>query len=132
MDIFFQDPDEVRLPPEQVRILDCRITPLLEGRRVKIFLELTPFMKRPNIEITITNSSGKILAHSSILEIMLRKLEFIMHLRESEPGSENKLEALVYYQKLPEPSDTQMDLPLPDPMIVDQHSKFFMIPQSQT
>jgi hypothetical protein len=63
---------------------------------------------------------------------MLRKLEFIMHLSDSEPGSENKLEALVYYQKLPEPSDTQMDLPLPDPMIVDQHSKFFMIPQSQT
>jgi hypothetical protein len=89
-------------------------------------------MKRPNIEITITNSSGKILAHSSILEIMLRKLEFIMHLGESEPGSENKLEALVYYQKLPEPSDTQMDLPLPDPNIVDQHSSVFMIPQSQT
>lgn len=132
MDIFFQDPDEVRLPPEQVRILECRITPLPEGRRVKIFLELTPFMKRPNIEMTITNSSGKILAHSSILEIMLRKLEFIMHLSDSEPGSDNKLEALVYYQKLPEPSDTQMDLPLPDPMIVDQHSKFFMIPQSQT
>ena len=128
MDIFFQDTDEVRLPPEQVRILDCRITPLLEGRRVKIFLELTPFMKRPNIEITITNSSGQILAHSSILEIMLRKLEFIMHLRESEPGSENKLEALVYYQKLPEPSDTQIDLPLPDPMIVDRHTAKFIFP----
>ena len=132
MDIFFQDPDEVRLPPEQVRLLESRITPLEGGSRVKIFLELTPFMKRPSIEITITNSSGEVLAHSSILETMLPKLEFIMHLRESEPGSEYKLEAMVYYQKLPEPSDIQMDLPLPDPMIVDQQSKMFMIPQSQT
>jgi hypothetical protein len=131
MDIFFQDPNEVRLPPEQVRLLESCITPLGGGNRIKIFLELTPFMKRPNIEITIINSSGKILAHSSILETMLRKLEFIMHLRGSEPGSEYKLEAIVYYQKLPEPSDVQMDLPLPDPMIVDHHSKMFMIPQSQ-
>jgi hypothetical protein len=89
-------------------------------------------MKRPNIEINITNSSGEVLAHSNILETMLPKLEFIMHLRKSKPGSEYKLEVMVYYQKLPEPSDTQMDLPLPDPMIVDQQNKIFTIPQSQT
>jgi hypothetical protein len=131
MDIFFQDPDEIRLPPEQVRLLKSHITPLEGGNRVKVSLELTPFMKRPNIDLTITNSSGKVLAHSSILETMLRKLEFIMHLRESVPGDEYKLEAMVYYQKLPEPSDTQMDLPLPEPMIVDHHSNIFIIPQSQ-
>jgi hypothetical protein len=132
MDFFLQNPDEVRLPPEQVRLLESRIMPLEGGSRVKIFLELTPFMKRPSIEITITNLSGKVLAHTNILETLLPKLEFVMHLRETEPGSEYKLEALVYYQKLPEPSDVQKDLPLPDPIIVDRHNKMFMIPPSQT
>src|SRR4030042_6775942 len=59
MDIFFQDPNEVRLPPEEVRLSEMHVTPLADGNRVKVYLELTPFIKRPNIEVIITSVSGK-------------------------------------------------------------------------
>jgi hypothetical protein len=129
MDIFFQDPNEVRLPPEEVRLNHVQAEPLLDGTRVKVFLELTPFIKRPNIEIIITNASGKEVAHTAILEIMQRKIELTMHLREAEPGSEYTIDSTIYYQSLPEPGDAPaMDIPLPDPMIVDRQKKTFILP----
>jgi hypothetical protein len=128
MDIFFQDPNEVRLPPEEVNLREMHVTPLADGNRVKVYLELTPFIKRPNIEVVISSASGKEVAHTSILETTLRKLEFFMHLRNSEPGSKYTIESTVYYQKLPEPSDIPMDVPLPDPTIVDCLKATFIIP----
>ena len=132
MNIFLQDPDEIRLPPEDVRLVAVQVTPQPNSRRVKIFLELTPFMKRPNVEVTITDADGKAAAHSSILETMLRKLEFTMHLREPIPGGEYTIESTVYYQKLPEPSDTPVDIALPEPMIVDQRTEKFILPLENT
>ena len=131
MDIFFHDPKKIRLPPEEVRLCDMKITPQHNGGRVKIFLELTPFMKRPNVEVIITDTSGKQVAHTSILETMLPKLEFTMHLRQLDPGSEYTIESVVYYQKMPEPSDVPMDIPLPEPMIVDSRKVTFAFPQSE-
>jgi hypothetical protein len=129
MDIFFQDPNEVRLPPEEVRLQEMQAEPLLDGSRVKVFLELTPFIKRPNVEITITNASGKEVAHTSILEVMQRKIELTMHLRKPEPGSEYTIDSTIYYQSLPEPGDAPtVDIPLPDPLIVDRQKTTFILP----
>ena len=54
MDAFFLDPDVERLPPESTRITDLRAVPLADNRRVHIWLELTPFQERPEIELTLT------------------------------------------------------------------------------
>jgi hypothetical protein len=132
MDFFLQDPNEVRLPPEEVRLLEVKVTPQPGSPRVKIYLELTPFKKRPNLEVTIYASSGKKAAHSSILETMLPKLEFTLHLRQVEPGSEYTIESVVYYQKLPEPSDEPVDVPLPEPMVVDRRKTTFVLPVENT
>jgi hypothetical protein len=131
MSIFFQDPNETRLPPEEVRLIEVRVTPQLNGGRVKIHLELTPFMKRPNINVTITDASGKEVAHTSILEALLPKMEFTMHLRKAEQGGEYSVETCAYYQRMPEPSDTPVDIPLPKPMIVDIHKTKFILPISE-
>lgn len=128
MDFFLQDPNEVRLPPEEVRLLNMDATPLPGNRRVKVHLELTPFKKRPNVEVTITAPSGKRAAYSNILETMLRKLEFTMHLRQVEPGVEYTIESVVYYQQLPEPAEEPMDLPLPEPTVVDRRKTTFTLP----
>jgi hypothetical protein len=132
MEIFFNDPNEVRLPPEEVRLREMQVIPLPDGRRVRILLELTPFMKRPNVDISITGASGREAAHASILETMSRKLEFVLHLRETEPGSEYTLESMVYYQRLPESSNTSMEMVLPEPIIVDRQKATFILPQSNT
>ena len=124
MNMFLHDPNEIRLPPEEVRLTKVQVMPHLEDRQVKIHLELTPFMKRPNIEVIITSSNGREVGHVNILETMLRILEFTVHLRQVEVAEDLRMETTVYYQKLPEPSagDTPIEVPLPDPMIVD-HNK---------
>ncbi len=127
MDIFFQDPNVVRLPPEEVRLVDVRVTPQTEGGRVKIYLELTPFLKRPDISLTITSPAGKEAARATILETMLTKLEVTLHLRETEKGGEYILETILYYQKLPQPGEVEVEIQLPDPLIVDQRKMTFVL-----
>jgi len=129
MNIFLQDPNEIRLPPDQVRLTKVQATPLPDDRRVKVHLELTPFMKRPNIEVTILSSAGKEVGHTSILEIMQHELELIIHLRQVEPGEQLTMQITVYYQKLPEPSEAPLEVPLPEPMIVDTNKTIFSLPQ---
>lgn len=132
MSIFLHDPNEIRLPPEEVRLVKVLVTPQPNGKQVKVHLELTPFMKRPNIEVSITADTGKEVGHTSILETMLHILEFTMHLRQAEAGSQLTMETTVYYQKLPEPSNVPKEVPLPDPLIVDHHHTSFSLPRSET
>ncbi len=131
MNFFLNDPNEIRLPLEEVRLVKVQVVPQHNGKQVKIHLELTPFMKRPNIEVRITSRTGKEVGHTSILETMLYKLEFTMHLRQVEAREELSMETSVYYQKLPEPSDTPVEIPLPEPLVVDKNTTTFILPQSE-
>jgi hypothetical protein len=128
MTYFMHDPNELRLPPEEVRLREVKVTTQANDSRVKIYLELTPFIERPNVDVTITGVSGKEVAHTSVLETMLSKLELTMHLREPEQGSEYNIETTVYYQRMPVLSDVPMDIQLPDPMIVDRRKVTFILP----
>jgi len=132
MDFFLQPPDEHRLPPEEVRLRGLRIIPHSHGNKVKVNLELHPFKKRPNIEVTIFDASGKEVAHTNILEAMQPKMEFIMHIRAPVPGSQYRVETCVYYQQLPGPSETQAEVPIPEPMIVDRGEVIFVLPLLDT
>ena len=127
MDIFFQDPNEIPLPPDEVRLRGLRAEPWADGRRVKIYLEIDPFQKRPSLEVTINDSQGNPVAQVSIVETMARSLEFNMHLRSSSPGSEYTAEAVLYYQHLP-PPDAPPEAELPAPLIVDRGQATFTIP----
>ena len=123
--IFLHDPNEIRLPPEEVRLTKVEVYPRPDGKQVKVHLELTPFMKRPNIEVSIFSGPGSEVGHTNILETMLNKLEFTVHLRQVQAGDELSMETMVYYQKLPEPSEASEEVPLPDPMIVDRNTTEF-------
>ena len=44
---------------KEVRIIELRAEPWPEdGRRVRIHLEVTPFLERPNLEVPITDASS--------------------------------------------------------------------------
>ena len=58
MDMFFADPNDPPLPPEEVRLRELRAEPWPDVLRVKVFLELTPFQKRPSAEGSIRNASA--------------------------------------------------------------------------
>jgi hypothetical protein len=97
MDIFFRDPNEVPLPPEEVRILDLKAVPWPDRQRVQVYFETTPFQKRPSGEISIKNANQEELAFISIIETMGRKMEFTLHLRGAEPLEPFTLSAELFY-----------------------------------
>ena len=86
MDIFFTDPSEAPLPPDEMRIRSLRAEPYPDGRRVKVLLEVTPFQQRPSFELAIIDDSDREVACASIVEIMLPKIDLVMHLRGRQGG----------------------------------------------
>jgi hypothetical protein len=131
MDIFFQDPSDIPLPPEEVRIRQFRAEPWPDGRRVRVLLELTPFQKRPNSEVCITDSQGEEIANISIIETIDPKMEFTMHLPALVPAGQYTVSATLFYtDPLPQPAentDTSQPLELPASKVVDHASTTFMI-----
>jgi hypothetical protein len=97
LDIFFQDPTAIPLPPDEVRVKDLRAAPWQDNRRVGIYLEVTPFQKRPNADITIHNPSGQVVATASIVETMITKMELTMHLRGAVDEGEYTISVSVFY-----------------------------------
>jgi len=128
LDIFFPDPNDPPLPPEEVRLRDLRAEPSPDGARVKVFLELTPFLKRPCAEVTLNDPDGAEVASTAILEAISRQMEFNLHLPSDSPGGEYSLQVTLYYQKLP--TAEQPDAPMPEPLVVDRQLIKVNLPQS--
>ena len=97
MEFFFNDPSEIRLPPDEVRIRDLQVQVLDEGRKVKVYLEVDPFQKRPSADLIITDPHGKPVSNVSIIESMLRKMELTMHLRGEPVSGQHTIEAILFY-----------------------------------
>jgi hypothetical protein len=127
MDLFFSDPSEIPLPPEEVRIQALRGEPYPDGKRVRVFVELNPFQKRPSLEISILSDTGKLVAQARVIETMIRKLEMTLHLRESQPGSVYTLQALLYYEASLKAEEGQDVQALPPPLEVDHSQASFIL-----
>jgi hypothetical protein len=133
MDIFFSDPSEVPLPPEEVRILEFRAEPWPDNRRVRIYLEITPFQKRPSGEIKLLDPQGEEVASTTIIETLVRKIDVTMHLRGVRENGEYTATASLYYTEMEEPAsqpggDDKPPVPLPTRMtIVDRAQASFAI-----
>ena len=97
MDIFFTDPSDIPVPPDEVRIRQFRAEPWPDGRRIKIFLEVTPFQKRPSGEVTISDALGNIVANANIIETIDPKMELTMHLRDAEPHGIYKAAVQLFF-----------------------------------
>ena len=97
MDIVFQDPSDIPLPPGEVRIRGLRAEPFPDHQRIRIKLQITPFQKRPNIEIVVTNEIEEESASLSIIESIDPKMEFTLHLKDDEPSGQYTVLSQIYY-----------------------------------
>jgi hypothetical protein len=129
MDLFFQDPSEIPLSPEEVRFLALRGEPYPDGKRVRVYVELKPFQKRPSLELTIFNADGRQVAQARVIESMIRKLEMTLHLRESQPGGVYTIQALLYYEAPLEAEEVPAAKQLPPPLNVDCCQASFILPE---
>ncbi|HLE14970.1 MAG TPA: hypothetical protein VI776_09490 [Anaerolineales bacterium] len=109
MDIFFQDPSDIPLPPEEVRIRQLLAAPWPDNRRVRVVLEITPFQKRPNGEVRILDSLGEEVAALSIVEALDPNMEFTLHLRAPETAGRYTATAVIYYYEEQDPEPAQVD-----------------------
>jgi hypothetical protein len=110
MDAFFLDPNIERFPPESVRILDLRADPYPDGRRVRVGLELTPFLQRPEIELTLADDAGNPCGSASLIEPMGWNLELTLHIRSTQHEARNTftLTAVLSYPDLGETDRRQV------------------------
>jgi len=127
MDLFFQDPSVIPLPPEEVRIQEMNVKPYPDGKRVRVRVELDPFQKRPSLEMTILNAQAEPVAQARVIETMAHTLEMTMHLREEQPGGEYIFHCLLYYQDAPTPEAVESVVEYPSPKVVDQRQVSFML-----
>jgi hypothetical protein len=97
MDLFLQDPNEIPLPPNEVRIRELRIDPFPDHRRIRISLQITPFQTRPNIDILITNENEEESGSLTIIESIDPKMEFTVHLKDVEPSGKYIMSSQIYY-----------------------------------
>ena len=106
-EVFFFDQDGAARPREQVRIEQARAEPYPDGIRVRVTVMLTPFFERPNLSITISDSSGETVAEADVLEPITPTTEMTMHLRRPAPRGEHSLRVALYYGN-DEPQDVSL------------------------
>jgi len=120
MDFFFSEDNLQRMTPEETRITSLSAEPYADGYRLRVNIEITPFQKRPYIEVTLTDSDGEEVGSSSIVEPLGWKLEFTMHIRDEQLKNPYTLEAKLYYPEGPSAGpltfsfDVKPPLPTPD------------------
>ena len=132
MEIFFQDPDDVPVGPEEVRIRKLTATPYPDGRRVRVYLEITPFLQKPDAEMRIMSLDRQEMAHVSIIETIDPKMELTLHMPASTTPGKYYLEAMVFYR--PPEAETEAAVPpaAADRTVVDQSQLEFHIPEPGT
>ena len=129
---FFPDLDEInnnRLPPEEVHILDLSVEPYADAKRVRVNLEMTPFLTRPHLDLVVLDPSGAESAVASIIEPMTWKQEFTVHLRTAWQAGEYKLLIRLFYPPRDEedPKLFLLDIPVDS---TDERELAFEIPES--
>jgi hypothetical protein len=123
MDIFFQEPSEIPLPPAEVRLRSLKAEPYPDSRRVRVKIEIAPFQKRPSLELLLRDENENPAGQTHIIETMINSLELTLHIRQAEPRGTYTLTALLFYTNAPAPEETQ----LPERMVVDESSIQFAV-----
>ena len=116
MDFFFPEDNLNRMTPEETRITSLSAEPYPDGYRLRVNIGMTPFQKRPHLEVNIANADGEEIASTSIVEPMTFKIEFTMHIR-GELKNPYTLTAKLFYPDGPaaEPQTISFDVKPPPP-----------------
>ena len=116
MDMFFPEDHLQRATPEETHITSLTADPYPDGYRLHVGIEMTPFQKRPHLEVTLSDADGQEIASSSIIEPLSWKIEFTMHIR-GELRNPYTLEAQLFYPDGPqaEPQAVSFNVEPPTP-----------------
>ena len=114
MEFFFPEDNLSRAVPEETKINSLSAQAYPDGRRLRFNIEVTPFQKRPYIEVLLNDSDGIEVASTNIVEPMSWKLEFTMHIR-GELKNPYTLNARLYYPDGPSTEPLQYSFDVEPP-----------------
>ncbi len=106
---FFDDPLQQPKTRKDVRIKQIGLFVHEDMRRVSFGLELTPFLERPSIQVSISNGAGEPAGALTVIETMTPNFSLIIHLRDAELLNPYTLSAEIYYAA-PETERVVVDL----------------------
>jgi hypothetical protein len=118
MEFLLPNPDILRLPPAETRLLEVRAEPYPDGKRLRVILDMTPFQDNPYISLSLSDPSGKIAAEASIIEPATWKLEPTLHIRKPSEvtGGLYKLMVSLSYPSLGEVDHRDITIEIPAPI----------------
>lgn len=114
MDFFFPEDNLDRMVPEETNITSLSAEPYPDGYRVHVNIQMTPFQKRPHLEVQLKDADGEEIASTSIVEPLSWKIEFTMHIR-GELNNPYTLEAKLYYPDGPSQEPQTFDFEVKPP-----------------
>lgn len=91
------------MTPEETRITSLTAAPYPDGYRLRVNIEITPFQKRPHLDVMLRDANQEEVASSNIVEPLSWKIEFTMHIR-GELNNPYTLEARLFYPDGPAPA----------------------------
>lgn len=94
---FFDDPFQQPKSRGEVRIKQIGIFVHDDLRRISFGVELTPFLERPSIQVTIRNSLGETAGALTVIETMTPNFTLIIHLRDEGVSDPYELTTVIYY-----------------------------------
>ena len=119
MDFFLPEDHLQRATPEDTRITFLTAEPYPDGYRLRVNIEITPFQKRPHLEVVLNDADNEEVASTSIVEPMGWKLEFTMHIR-GELNNPYTLAAKLFYPDGPTAGDQTFTFDVKPPRSSDE------------
>jgi len=91
---------EEALPPQDVRLIEARIEPWPDRRKVRVHLTLTPFSTRPNLYAVVHDTEGNEVCSAHVIETMDSRMVFTLHLRGESQDGKYILDVEVFYEDI--------------------------------
>jgi len=102
LDIFFADPDDIPLPPAEVRIRQLIAEPLEDGKRVRVTVELDPSQKPPCVDVIVSDlEEYNIFFITSVIETNSNRFDITIHLPGEKTERQLLLTAKLYFINFP-------------------------------
>ncbi len=94
---FFDDLSKVPRQRDEVRFNQVGIYVHEGNRRIAVGFDITPFIERPSIEVTIKSILGVPAGSLTVVETLDTNFSLTMHLRDREPMDVYEVSVTLYY-----------------------------------
>lgn len=108
----YLNPPEDARAPQEVRIVDLKVEPAPDHRRVKVLVEITPFRERPDLTATLYQQDEEVTS-AHIVENIDTHLAFTLHIRNPSDDPNYVLAMSVHYQEYGEVDQRSISFSLP-------------------